>query len=413
MYGAGVNCLDCHDKHTMKIKIEGNGLCLQCHSGEVYNKKDHHQHQENSQGAQCVNCHMPETRYMGVDDRRDHSFKVPRPDLSEQFNTPNACIKCHEDKNNQWAEENLIKWHGKPQALLPSKRLLMKLNAGQSISVAQHLSIIADEKIDVISRASALQMLSYTTQSIPANKLLPYIKHSEPLLRLSAASVGLLLAPKERERHLSVLLNDKLKAIRVAAARSLVSTTISSENQATFSSAFEELTSTNEINSWRGEGRANQAMMALEVNDTLGAEASLKQAIKIEPYFDASYINLADLYRSQQRASLVNSVLRQGMKNNPLSGALTYSYGLHLVRQQKLAKAIEYFEKSINLASQNQQYAYTYVLAIDGTSDSQQALTELKRLTPKYSDKNQLKELGLYLSQKLKSKVDYDWFMKI
>ncbi|MCO4798448.1 MAG: hypothetical protein KC484_04490 [Colwelliaceae bacterium] len=413
MYGAGVNCLDCHDKHTMKIKIEGNGLCLQCHSGETYNVKEHHQHQENSQGAECVNCHMPETRYMGVDDRRDHSFKIPRPDLSEQFNTPNACIKCHEDKSNQWAEENLTKWHGKPQTLLPSKYFLMKLNAGQSISVAQHLSIIADEKLDVISRASALQMLSYTTQSIPANKLLPYIKHNEPLLRLSAASVGLLLAPKEREKHLSALLNDKLKAIRVAAARSLVSTTITSENQSIFSSAFEELTSANEINSWRGEFRANQAMMALEVNDSLGAETLLKQAIKIEPYFDAGYINLADLYRSQQRASLVNSVLRQGMKNNPLSGALTYSYGLHLVRQQKLAKAIEYFEKSINLDSQNSQYAYTYVLAIDGKGNSQNALIELKKLIPKYADKSQLKELGLYLSQKLNSKVDYDWFLRI
>ncbi|MDT0602504.1 tetratricopeptide repeat protein [Thalassotalea castellviae] len=256
-------------------------------------------------------------------------------------------------------------------------------------------------------------MLSYTTQSIPANKLVPYLTNSEALLRLSAAKVGLLLSPVEREKHLSPLLNDKLKAIRVAAARSLVSTTISSENQTSFSKAFEELTKASEVNSWRGEGRINQAVIALEVNDTLGAEASLKQAIKIEPYFDVGYINLADLYRSQQRSSLVSSVLRQGMKNNPLSGALTYSYGLHLVRQQKLAKAIEYFAKSIHLASQNPQYAYTYVLAMDGTGDSQKALTELKRLTPKYSNKSQLKELGLYLSQKLRSKADYDWFMNI
>ena len=42
MYAAGVNCLDCHDKHTMKLKIEGNGLCLQCHGAEVYSVKSHH-----------------------------------------------------------------------------------------------------------------------------------------------------------------------------------------------------------------------------------------------------------------------------------------------------------------------------------------------------------------------------------
>ena len=413
MYGAGVNCLDCHDKHTMKIKIKGNGLCLQCHSGEEYNVKKHHQHEENSQGAQCVNCHMPENRYMGVDDRRDHSFKIPRPDLSEQFNTPNACTKCHDDKNNEWAEANLAKWHGKPQALLLSKQYLMKLNSGISLTPEQHLSIVADEKLDVISRASALEMLSFTTQTLPAEKLIPYLTHSEPLLRLSAARVGLLLLPNDREIHLGALLSDELRAVRVAAARNLVSIELSKIHQPMFIQAFEELTDANEINSWRGEGVANQAMLALEVNDVLGAEAALKQAIKIEPYFDIGYINLADLYRAQQRTPLVISVLRQGIMKNPLSGALSYSYGLHFVRQQKLGKSLKYFKKSLSLSPDNSQYAYTYVLAIDGTGDSNKALTELKRLIHKYNDKTQLKELGLYLSQKVNLRTEYEWFMKL
>jgi hypothetical protein len=42
MFAAGVNCLDCHDKHTMKLKLEDNGLCLQCHSASEYNLKLHH-----------------------------------------------------------------------------------------------------------------------------------------------------------------------------------------------------------------------------------------------------------------------------------------------------------------------------------------------------------------------------------
>jgi Zn ribbon nucleic-acid-binding protein len=45
MFTAGVNCLDCHDKHTMKLKVESNGLCMQCNSAEVYNVKKHHQHE--------------------------------------------------------------------------------------------------------------------------------------------------------------------------------------------------------------------------------------------------------------------------------------------------------------------------------------------------------------------------------
>jgi len=62
------------------------------------------------------------------------------------------------------------------------------------------------------------------------------------------------------------------------------------------------------------------------------------------------------------------------------------------------------------LAPENSQYAYTYILAMDGTGQSRPALSKLKVFILKYSDNGQLRELGLYLSQKLKSKADYDWF---
>jgi len=413
MYAAGVNCLDCHDKHTMKLKSEGNGLCLQCHSGEVYNVKEHHQHEDNSTGAQCVNCHMPENRYMGVDDRRDHSFKIPRPDLSLTFNTPNACTKCHDEKSNQWASETLISWHGKAKAVLPSKRLLMMLNSGQEISLEQHLSILADEKLDVISRASAIQMLSYAAPTLNADVLAPYLTHAEPLFRLAAASLATSMPPAERVKYLTALLKDDYKAIRIAAARSLVSSDISSEYQKVFEQAFKELTHANNINSWRGEGRANQGVLAIEMNKFNDAEKSFKHAIRIDPYFEASYINLADIYRAQQKPFQVASVLKKGIKNNPKSADIHYSYGLHFVRQKNLAQGLALFEKSMTLMPGNSQYAYTFVLALDGIGKSEQALKKLKLLIVHYADNRQLKELGLYLSQKLKLRAEYNWFMKL
>jgi tetratricopeptide (TPR) repeat protein len=128
---------------------------------------------------------------------------------------------------------------------------------------------------------------------------------------------------------------------------------------------------------------------------------------------ETSYINLADFYRSQQQENQVKSVLDNGLKNIPNSANLHYTYGLHLVRVKALDKAVNYFEKSMSLDLYNPQYLYTYVLGLDGLGKSQKAITELKKLTPKHSDKSQLKELGLYLSQKLNSKRDYDWFMRI
>ena len=413
MYAAGVNCLDCHDKHTMKVKSKDNGLCLQCHSGEEYNVKSHHQHSEKSTGAQCVNCHMPDNRYMGVDDRRDHSFKIPRPDLSLTFGTPNACTKCHDDKSKQWANDKLNSRHGKPEDILASKHFLMLLNSGQAISLQQHLSILSDEKLDVISRASAIQLLSYTTQTLSIDILTPYLSHKEPLFRLNSATVAAMLPPSDKVKYLAPLLKDEYKAVRVSAARSLLSSEISQADQAVFDQAFKELLFATKVNSWRGEGMANQGVIAIEMNNPSEAEKAFKKAIKIDPYFEAAYINLADIYRAQQKPFQSNSVLSKGIKNNPKSANLHYSYGLYFVRQKQITKAITFFVKAMTLMPENSQYAYTYILALDGAGQSQQALGKLKALMTDYQNNEQLKELGLYLSQKLQSKVDYDWFMKL
>ena len=40
---------------------------------------------------------------MVVDRRHDHSFRVPRPDLSAKLGTTNACNDCHTDKPADWA----------------------------------------------------------------------------------------------------------------------------------------------------------------------------------------------------------------------------------------------------------------------------------------------------------------------
>jgi len=413
MYAKGVNCLDCHDKHTMKLKIAGNGLCLQCHSAETYNVKEHHQHQENSAGVECVNCHMPENRYMGVDDRRDHSFKIPRPDLSQNFKTPNACTQCHDDKSDQWASENLKQWHGKPKALKNSKQFLIALNSGQALKLTEHLSIIADESLDAISRASALQQLAYTTQTIKAEVLRPYLIHKEALIRLSAASAANLLPPAKKVALLEPLLSDLYKSIRIAAAQALLDSKISVKNQAVYIRAFKELQQSNTINSWRGEGRINQGIAALKNRDINSAEKAFKAAIVIEPNFEMGYINLANLYRSLQKPAQVKSVLIKGMENLPESGTIKYSFGLHLVRQKKLDKAVSFFESSMLLSPDNAQYAYTYILAMDGAGKSIQALTKLKSLISLYADQAQLRELGLYLSQKLNEKGLYDDFKSI
>lgn len=112
MFEAGVGCTDCHEPHTAELVTEGNAVCTQCHSpagreefpaaaGE-YDTPAHHFHEEGSEAAQCVSCHMTDRAYMGVDWRRDHSFRIPRPDLAATTGAPDACTTCHEDREPDW-----------------------------------------------------------------------------------------------------------------------------------------------------------------------------------------------------------------------------------------------------------------------------------------------------------------------
>jgi predicted CXXCH cytochrome family protein len=413
MYAAGVNCLDCHDKHTMKLKIEGNGLCLQCHSGEEFNVKTHHGHDENSVGAQCANCHMPTNRYMGVDDRRDHSFKIPRPDVSQKHATPNACLNCHENETNEWAADKLLKLHGKPQQLSQTRQNLMLLRGGQALSMTEQVAIINDEAIDVISRATALQMLAQYGQPISGELIKAYFVHDDGLLRMSAASLGMLMTATEQNSYIVPLLKDEYKAVRVAAARSLLGVELTSESVSTFNLAYQELTTANQINSWRGEGRANYASQAMRTNDFLGAEQGYLQAINVDPYFEQAYTNLSEFYRQTQRVDSSEKILKQGLAKLPKSSAILYAYGLHLVRQQKHQQAVLQFKRAHQAAPNVEQYLYTFVLSLDSVGKTEQGLKSLLKVHSSFRGSQMIKEMGMYLAKKQQNKSAYDLFIKL
>ncbi|TFH39706.1 MAG: hypothetical protein E4G95_00395, partial [Bacteroidia bacterium] len=129
MWEKEVKCNDCHDSHSVKTILDDNRLCLQCHLPDIYDTPAHHFHKmppeggdhlinrvkpqyRDGTGSQCVNCHMMGQFYMGNDYRRDHSFRIPRPDLTISIGTPNACNDCHTDKSVRWSQDYIEKWYG-------------------------------------------------------------------------------------------------------------------------------------------------------------------------------------------------------------------------------------------------------------------------------------------------------------
>lgn len=407
MYAEGVTCLNCHDAHTMKVKTKTNGLCLQCHNAEMYQQESHTRHPLTSEAGQCVTCHMPETTYMGVDARRDHSFKVPRPDLSNSFSTPNVCSNCHKDKSNKWAASKLHTWFGKPKQLSSSERNYMTLMHNNELPLDQHLALINDTTMPEIKRATALALLPYSTRVLSEYVVKKWVESPLPLIRLATAQIGNLLPDSDKTKSYKKLLDDEFKAVRVAAANQLVSLNL---KQPSFNHALKELLTASEATAWRGEGLFNQALIKLSQQREQEAIEQLELSINIDPYFPASYINLADIYRRLQLVEQEKTLYAKALNNIPNSAELHYSYGMFLIRSGDKPRSVQHFKRAMQYDNSNYQYPYLYALALDSIGQTAKALAALKQLYPKYNYHSELKNLGLSFSQKLADRASYQYF---
>ena len=109
---------------------------------------------------------MPTNTYMGVDKRRDHSFKVPAPHLTEKFGTPNACDSCHEDKSPQWAQDNIKEWHGSSAPLHPAEMQYVLLLSGDTLTINSHFSLAKNKALSDIKRATVVSLFPASVQTL-------------------------------------------------------------------------------------------------------------------------------------------------------------------------------------------------------------------------------------------------------
>ncbi|MBT5187005.1 MAG: hypothetical protein HOM01_09370, partial [Kordiimonadaceae bacterium] len=147
MFSKGVVCSDCHDPHSLQLKATGNQLCAQCHEASYFDTTSHTKHEIATPGAQCVDCHMASRTYMGVDDRRDHSFRIPRPDLNHKTSSPDACTSCHMDQTPEWAGEQINGWNGNKIQPIHYGEVLNKVFLGEAGAEAQLKAMLVDEDI--------------------------------------------------------------------------------------------------------------------------------------------------------------------------------------------------------------------------------------------------------------------------
>ena len=305
MYANGVTCSDCHDPHSGKLRAEGNVLCATCHLPSKYDTAAHHHHKSASAGAACVACHMPTTTYMVVDPRHDHSLRVPRPDLSVKFGTPNACNGCHTNRDARWAaaQVNTMVWaRSAGLSTLCSgvcrrqwrTRWMRKRNCARSPTIRRSLPSHAPRHLRI--NAQLTETARRSCRGLAGSEFRWFgSRHCSHLPTRR---------PNARVRLAAPLLADPLKAVRIEAASLLAAVPaeqLSAEQRAAFERAAREYIDTQRYNADRADARVNLGTFYANRGDAARAEEEIKAAIRLEPFFIPAYVNLADLYRARGR----------------------------------------------------------------------------------------------------------------
>ncbi|MGL4594538.1 MAG: tetratricopeptide repeat protein [Thermoguttaceae bacterium] len=398
MHSRGVGCTNCHDPHSLELKFQGNRLCTQCHSPTIYDTVSHHFHPDTSKpGTQCVECHFVQSTYMVVDPRRDHSIRKPSPALTLAAGVPNACTNCHQDRKKgetlQWAQLCVDKWYAEKRKksvgysdMWPTEdHYALAISAARNddiVSVSKLLEVIKDrtnKEFRSAIRAAALTLLARfiglheRTEEI-FEATVDLLKDDDALIRTAAVDVLANQPDSILLQHITPLLNDPVRAVRIEAARVLASVSnqlktdddknsykkaekeyrtaqyIESDQPASYLNLAvleHNLSSSqiDEVKRWLDATLQNMPPQSNAETEAIRAESQkmafslieqltkkscnyYKQSLDLNPDFLPSRINLAMLYHDRGDEKAAEDEFLEALRIEPENGYTAYSLGL-------------------------------------------------------------------------------------
>ena len=358
MHANDVRCSDCHDVHSLKPHFEGNDLCGQCHRADVYDSYDHHFHKKvfegkPSDGALCVKCHMPEQTYMVVDERADHSIRIPRPDLSLSLGTPNACnlAGCHADKTAAWSAEHFEKWYGvakKPHygTILAAARL-----GDESVRPAL-LRLAKDALYPAVVRATAVQYLLHFPGEDTAKAIEEALVDDDPLIRHTALMSFNPETLEQLAEPLVPLLFDPVRAVRMQAAMRLADAPadqLEPYQVEQREKALDEYVAAMEHSLDFAHSGHNLGNLYARLNQAETAITFYRRALEVDDLFYPAKLNLAVVFNSLGRNGEAEAVLSEVVRDYPEMFEGLYSLGLLVAEMGRYDEAATYLRRAVEI----------------------------------------------------------------
>jgi tetratricopeptide (TPR) repeat protein len=291
---------------------------------------------------------------MGRDFRRDHSFRVPRPDVSKAIGSPNACNQCHTDQSVDWAVSKTSAWYGKPKK--SHYGVVFHQSNQMSIEGLQGLKkVIFDNKTALIVRITAIDLLQRNYPDQSQAILNSLLNHKNTALRFQ--SVYNSNVEPENANQFLILLKDPIKAIRSDAAMKLSRNPsyVSEEYKEDYDKSLKEYLSIINYNIDFPDAKLTMADYYHSVKDYKKAEEFYKKAIKQDNQLFAAQINLAYLYNATNRIPEAILVFDNYLKKNPYDFQVFQVVGLLLGESGDYKKAAIYLEKAKIGIAQNER----------------------------------------------------------
>ncbi len=411
MYDKGVRCTDCHDQFTTRVKfldpegswnqVPDNRLCGQCHVAANYDTVSHHHHPDaNKPGTKCVECHMPETKYMVVDPRRDHSLRVPRPDLTVALGIPNACnlSGCHDPTKGEtaaWAIEQCETWYGEPEGPPHFAHAIAAGRQGKPEAERPLAEVVRRKDHRAAVRASAISLLAQYGSGEAQFRAFEGLSDPDELVRaVSVRSLeNLPLDAGQVHGRLVLMLDDPVRAVRTEAARLLTRMPryfFSKEDAEAFDAALAEYMENQEFLGDQPGAHLNMAVVYTNLGEIGKAERAYQTALRLDPRFVPAMINFAMLCHQQGRKDEAEQQFRKVIELEPELAEAYYSLGLLLAEnEQRLEEASRFLAEAAKLAPQNPRIHYNYGLALQklGRADeAEKALRAAHQLSPTSTD---------------------------